>query len=114
MRMIILLASAALALGACGKETTGNTAAVDENFATEDVVTNDATVIDAAMSADANMAADVELNIAEFGNEGESASPRNGSDSAARPRIVRPAPSANTIADTPNTMEPTETDESDE
>lgn len=110
MRAFILLASAALALGGCGKDTTGNTAAVDENFTSEDVVTNDATVIDAALSADANMAEDVEFNIVEFGNESGGDRDRNGSRDAPRPRIVSPDEAPTNTTDTPNSIEPAEPD----
>lgn len=110
MRAFILLASAALAISACGKETTGNTAAVDENFTSEDVITNDATVIDAALSADANMAADVEFNIGEFSNESGRERARSGSRDVARPRVVRPESDPGNTADTPNTIEPADPD----
>ena len=65
MRLAVLaLAASALALSACGKkETTGNTSAVDQAVSAEDFATSDATAIDAALGADANMAADVDINF---------------------------------------------------
>src|SRR5688500_18945286 len=64
MRLLVLaLAASSLALAGCGeKQATGNTSALDEGVSAEDCATNDATAIDAATGADANMAADVEFN----------------------------------------------------
>ena len=64
MRLLVpVLAASSLALAGCGeKQATGNTSALDEAVSAEDFSTNDATAIDAATGADANMAADVEFN----------------------------------------------------
>jgi len=64
MRLLILaFALSTLALGSCGKkQATGNTSAVDQGVTAEDFSANDATAIDAATGADANMAADVDIN----------------------------------------------------
>ncbi len=78
MRASILILLAASLLTACGGETAANdTSNVDQDLATEQIVTNDVTAIDAATGADANLAEDVELNVpinnadnaAEGGNE---------------------------------------------
>ncbi len=62
--VVIALAASSLALAGCGKkEATGNTSALDEAVSAEDFATNDATAIDAATGADANMAADVDINV---------------------------------------------------
>ena len=89
--MVLALAASSLALAACGKkEATGNTSAVDTDVSAEDFATADATAIDAATGADANMAADVDINVYE--NSGEDGD-RPASNS---PRSRRPAAPANT------------------
>jgi hypothetical protein len=62
MRLLILIAGAALLLSACGnKGQTDNTANLDESQAAENIVANDVTAIDAVTGDAANMAADVEI-----------------------------------------------------
>ena len=76
MRASILILLAAPLLTACGGETAANdTSNVDQDLATEQIVTNDVTAIDAATGADANLAEDVELNV-----------PINNADNAAESR----------------------------
>ena len=67
MRALILAVPAILLLGACGGgDSAQNASATGEGLASDAVYVNDSTAIDAASGADANMAADVDLN---FGNE---------------------------------------------
>ena len=112
MRALILALCATLTVSGCGKQETGNTASVDEEFTAEDVITNDATAIDAAMGADANMAADVDLNFGIEGPDNNSVSSNGSADSRARsrPSPARPSAEAN-ASDTGNEVE--ETDEVD-
>lgn len=73
MRALILIAGAALLLSSCGSDdTAADTSNVDTNLAADDVIVNDTTAIDAALGADANMAADVELNLPANDSENES------------------------------------------
>jgi hypothetical protein len=69
MRRLILIASVAMGLSACGK---GGQEAIDqnagENLTAESIVSNDVTAIDAVTGDAANMAADVDLN---YGNLNE-------------------------------------------
>jgi hypothetical protein len=77
MRTLVLaLAASSLALSGCGKkEATGNTSGLDEALSARDFATSDATAIDAATGADANMAADVDINAYEnrVGDDGDRA-----------------------------------------
>ena len=84
MRLLILaFAMSTLALGGCGKkQATGNTSAVDQGVTAEDFTANDATAIDAATGADANMAADVDINVYLNAGNDSAAAP----SSRARPR----------------------------
>jgi hypothetical protein len=89
MRILILaLAASSLALSGCGKkEATGNTAADDEGASAEDFATNDVTAIDAATGADANMAADVAIDLAnDSGNTADTGSGNRSAPAKARPR----------------------------
>ena len=80
--LILVLAATSLALAGCGKKAvTGNTSAVDETVTAQDFSTNDTTAIDAATGADANMAADVDINAVELAND----SSDNGKPAARRP-----------------------------
>ena len=66
MRAIILVAGAALAVSACGKDGTADNAAnADQDLATQNIGANDTTAIDAATGDDANMAADVNFTVNE-------------------------------------------------
>jgi hypothetical protein len=90
MRALILIAGAALALAACGKnDQAGNTANIDEVLAAENVASNDVTAIDAVTGEDSNMAADVALL-----NEGDNASAPTGNASSpkTKPAAAKPAP----------------------
>ena len=102
MRILTLaLAASSLALSGCGKkEATGNTAALDEAASAEDFTANDVTAIDAATGADANMAADVDMN---FTNDEVG----TGSDNAAAPARTRPR-SAASPANNSDDAEPTQ------
>ena len=91
MRAIALaLAAASIALIGCGKkQATGNTSAVDQAVTAEDFAANDATAIDAATGADANMAADIDITLMDNGDD------RSRPSEASR---SRPRPSAETNA----------------
>ena len=81
MRLALVAIAASLALSGCGeKQATGNTNALDEAVSAEDFAANDATAIDAATGADANMAADVDIN--EFENDAGNASGSGGGRSS--------------------------------
>ena len=71
MRALIIAASAALALAACGdgetEQTVGNEA---EPEAVVSIATNDTTAIDAATADAANMAADVDYTLEAADNAG--------------------------------------------
>ena len=70
MYRLILTASAALALGACGKNNQADNANVSgDNLTAESIVSNDVTAIDAVTGDAANMAADVDMNEGDLGNE---------------------------------------------
>ena len=98
MRFALVALAASLALSGCGeKQATGNTNALDQALSAEDFVANDATAIDAATGADANMAADVEFNALD--NESGNGSPRSAGSDSASPR--RPAPATNDTAPEP-------------
>ena len=90
MRILILaLAASALTLSGCGKkEATGNTTALDEGASAQDFATNDVTAIDAATGADANMAADVDINYTVDNGQVGASSP-----GSAAPARTRPSPS---------------------
>src|SRR3954453_13795806 len=109
MRALIIIAGAALALGACGNnDQTDNTQNVDENLPAEDIVSNDVTAIDAVTGDAANMAADVNYtdeNLAEPGGNAAKPSPRpSGTSPAAKPS--RPEePAANTSASANNAVQ---------
>ena len=71
MRALILIAGAALALGACrNNDQSGNTVNLDQGLTAENIITNDVTAIDAVTGADANMAADVNYIEIPEGNAG--------------------------------------------
>ena len=67
MRALILAASAAMAISACGKNdgAAGSTTNVDQDLAAQNISANDTTAIDAATGDDANMAADVQFTANE-------------------------------------------------
>ena len=92
-RPVLGLALCLLALGACGEtQQTGNTSSIDEAVSAEDFQTSDVTAIDAATGADANMAADIDVNVYE--NE----SREDGNASARRDSAPRRSPgAANTV-----------------
>ena len=96
MRYVVLaLAASSLALAGCGKkEATGNTSALDESVSAEDFVTNDATAIDAATGADANMAADIDINALENTSDGDGPAARSESGKRASSHPAAPASNA--------------------
>ncbi len=90
-RPVLGLAFCTLALGACGEtQQTGNTSSLDEAVSAKDFETSDVTAIDAATGADANMAADIDINVYENESRGygNASASRN-----SRPR--RPGAAAN-------------------
>lgn len=99
MRILALaLAAASLALVGCGKkQATGNTSAIDQAVTAEDFAANDATAIDAATGADANMAADVDISLIE--NDDNQARPSESSRN--RPRPGTEPSAGNTAAPSP-------------
>jgi hypothetical protein len=114
MRLALVAIAASLALTGCGKkQTAANTNVLDEAVTAEDFATNDATAIDAATGADANMAADVDINV--IGNDGEGVGnmTTGRGPSRDRPRTGQGATSSNTsnsAAPAPEAPEePTET-----
>ena len=104
MRALIIIAGAALALGACGNnDQSDNTQNVDENLSAEDIVSNDVTAIDAVTGDAANMAADVDMNFGNFEeNAGEVATNGPAKSTGPAPKkpesAPKPAPEANTTA----------------
>jgi hypothetical protein len=114
MRALILIAGAALALGACGNnDQSDNTANVDENLAAEGTTANDVTAIDAVTGDAANMAADVNFENEITNLDSNAPSPVTGNAPApSRPAphkvprsqpAPKPAPKAATPAPTTNT-----------
>ena len=105
MRVLILLAGAALTLGACGKnDQSGNTANVDDSLTAENIVANDVTAIDAVTGDAANMAADV--NYADeldngLDNSGNAVNAPNTAAPAKAKKPAKPATSASRPATTP-------------
>ena len=90
MRIPILIC-AMFALTACGgKSAAGNSAATEENAASEAVVTNDVTAIDAATGEAANMAPDVNYTF----NEANLASGNDSSNQSTTERPARKTPKA--------------------
>jgi hypothetical protein len=90
MRPLMLIAAAAMALGACGKNGQQDTNQVSgESLTAESIVSNDVTAIDAVTGDDANMAADVDLNYGDLTvNEPEAST---NSTARSRPTATRPA-----------------------
>jgi len=108
MRALLLIAGAALALVACGKnDQSGATQNVGDDLTASNIVSNDVTAIDAVTGDAANMAADVDMNfgVADLNaempatNEG---SPVPAKHPAARPAGPAPAPSSTTANSTAN------------
>lgn len=99
MRLSVLaIAVSSLALAGCGKEdSAGNKSVAAETVTAENFATADVTAIDAATSADANMAADVDINVASDNASGDS-------DATEAPNRPRPAP-ARPTAETNNASE---------
>jgi hypothetical protein len=102
MRAIILVAGAALALTACGKNgQADNVTNAGDNLTAESIVYNDVTAIDAVTGDAANMAADMDVN---FPNEldnglGNAATPpSSASRPPARTRPVTETPAGNETA----------------
>lgn len=96
MRIPILIC-AALALTACGgKNAAGNSAASEENAASQTIVTNDMTAIDAATGEAANMAPDVNYSF----NEANLASGANDTSNSATPRKSARKPAKPAAAET--------------
>ena len=106
--LVIALAASSLALAACGKkDATGNTSALDEAVSAEDFATNDATAIDAATGADANMAADVDINVIEnIGDDGDRPASSSASRRSRPPASVNASDNASQPAPEPEPLEP--------
>ena len=113
---VLALVCSSLVLSGCGKEeATGNTSALDQTVTAEDFATSDATAIDAATGAAANMAADVDFNAFENADDDDGNRVTSGASRSRSP--VRRAP-ANTNSTAPapppqapatETAEPAET-----
>ena len=104
MRALILIAATAFGLSACrNNDQAENSINVDENFAAQNMTSNDVTAIDAVTGEAANMAADVNYTNEVDTNEVDaekntgSASPRDRRPSAAGPES---RPTTNTTAET--------------
>jgi hypothetical protein len=97
-RLSFGLALCSLALVACGKsEQTGNTSSLDEAVSAKDFETSDVTAIDAATGADANMAADVDINAYENESRGQGNASAGRDSAPRRPNV--PANSVNASAE---------------
>jgi len=96
MRALILIAGAALALGACrNNDQAGNAVNLDQGLTADTIASNDVTAIDAVTGADANMAADVNyIDTADY-SSGSGTAP-SGSPRKAAPAATAAAP-GNTI-----------------
>jgi hypothetical protein len=110
MRGLIIIAGAALALGACGNnDQSDNTQNVDENLSAEDIVSNDVTAIDAVTGDAANMAADVNYAETEnlLANTGGNSTRPSAQRPTAKPLATRPAdePATNSAAPSNSTSE---------
>jgi hypothetical protein len=98
MRVPLLIA-ALLAISACGKnDQAGTSQNVDEGMTADSIVSNDVTAIDAVTGDAANMAADVDIN---FGNLGEDSSGdlnevRPSKPTPSKPARTRTVPAAET------------------
>ena len=69
MRVLIIIAGAALALGGCNKNgQSGDLQNADDNLTASSIVSNDVTAIDAVTGDAANMAADVDMNFGGLAN----------------------------------------------
>jgi hypothetical protein len=106
MRALILMASVALILSACGRsDQAGQTQNADEGLSAESIVSNDVTAIDAATGDAANMAADVDLNYGNLLENGTTAM----SNAPAKPISSRPAarpePAAENVTNTATNAE---------
>jgi len=108
MRALILIAAAALALGACrDNDQADNAVNADASLSAGSIASNDVTAIDAVTGADANMAADVNYfndvdsdSNAAVGSSGNSAQAKSRAGNAAAPttRDSAPEPAGNTTA----------------
>ena len=96
MRFAVLaIAASSLAVAGCGKNDAADNAAVPgETVTAEDFATNDVTAIDAATGADANMAADVDINAYEPAENGSGDGAASNVSRPARPRAPAPASAA--------------------
>ena len=98
-RLALGFALCMLALGACGeKQQTGNTSSLDEAVSAKDFETSDVTAIDAATGADANMAADIDINVYENESRGDG---NRAAGSASRRSRPAASASSNNSSDQP-------------
>jgi len=108
MRALLLIAGAALALVACGKnDQSGAAQNVGDDLTASNIVSNDVTAIDAVTGDAANMAADVDMNFGVADLNAEMPATNEGSPvpakrPAARPAGPAPAPSSTTANSTAN------------
>ena len=109
MRTLLLaLAASSLALSGCGKkQDAGNTSVAGEQVTAQDFVTNDVTAIDAATGADANMAADVEINfVSEIARQDDGTPPSRPARSGSSGRPQASGDNNSTAAPEPLEVEP--------
>jgi hypothetical protein len=104
MRALLLVAGAALALGACGKnKQSDETQNADDNLTAANIVSNDVTAIDAVTGDAANMAADVDMNFGGLDQNGVAPSLNPVAAKPSRPAAAKrsTAPPADSIANAP-------------
>jgi hypothetical protein len=97
MRVVMLIAGAALALAACNRDGAGDNAVATggDDLSANAISTNDTTAIDAATGDDANMAADTDLTFNEMdanGLDNAAESPAIAASNTTTSHRAKPAP----------------------
>lgn len=97
MRVLIIIAGAAIALGGCNRNGQGGDVQnADDNLTAASIVSNDVTAIDAVTGDAANMAADVDMNYGDLSGPDNRASPEGNPSSSTnrspRDRLREEAP----------------------